>query len=464
MIGLIQESIRTRKVGMFGISFNSEWNHWISELSKPLHGRNRWRLQNVITGILFASGRHTVTSWWRAIAVGSRFRSYYYFLDCVGRKILPIASTLLMIVFKHLASNPSPVFMFALDDSSTKRFGPKVQGAGYHHNPTPGPAGAKFLYGHNWVVASWLQRHPCFGLISLPLLGLLYVRKKEISRLPASLGVTFRSKLELAADLIHWLGSHKALFSKPVWLIADGFYAKKAVFQAARQENIVVVSRIRTDSKLFEPPPKLNPSQKRGRGQPRKYGEKRLDLRKRAGQKRGWTKIEVLATDGRRMTKYYKSFLASWPVISGMIRVVLLREEDGTWRPLVCTDLEASEEMIIQASTDRWGIEQSFHDLKEVERIAEVQLRRYHSNIGGLNLNLWTHTLTELWAWRKSSSELVNRELSPWDDPNRRPSHADRRKSLKQWIMQQEYNRLDISTALHKRIHGYVEMLRIRVA
>src|SRR5262245_34794991 len=29
---------------------------------------------------------------------------------------------------------------FALDDTPTERYGPKVQGAGVHHNPTPGPA------------------------------------------------------------------------------------------------------------------------------------------------------------------------------------------------------------------------------------------------------------------------------------------------------------------------------------
>lgn len=186
MTGLIQESIRTSKVGMFGISFNSEWENWIPELTKPLHGRNRLRLHNVIIGTLFGSGRHTMRSWRRAIDLSSRFRNYF-FLDCVGRKILPIASTLWMIVFKHLASHPSPVFMFTINYQSTKRSGPKLQGAAYHHNPTPGPAGSKFLNSNNWVAASWLQRPPCFGLIRLPLPGLLYVRKREIFRKSTSL-------------------------------------------------------------------------------------------------------------------------------------------------------------------------------------------------------------------------------------------------------------------------------------
>ncbi len=38
--------------------------------------------------------------------------------------------------------------VFAIDDTPTNRYGPFIQGAGIHHNPTPGPAGEKFLYGH----------------------------------------------------------------------------------------------------------------------------------------------------------------------------------------------------------------------------------------------------------------------------------------------------------------------------
>jgi len=50
--------------------------------------------------------------------------------------------------------------LLAVDDSPTKRYGPKVQGAGIHHHPTPGPAGHKFLYGQIWVAISLLLRHP----------------------------------------------------------------------------------------------------------------------------------------------------------------------------------------------------------------------------------------------------------------------------------------------------------------
>jgi len=170
----------------------AEWRAWIVALSAPLHGRLAWRLTTVVAGILFASGRRTVSSWWRAARVGSGFRSYYYFLDSVGRKTKPIAAVLLRIVLDRIDAGDRLVF--ALDDTPTKRYGPKVQGAGVHHNPTPGPAGSKFLFGHSWVTLSRVAHHARCGVIGLPLLGMLYVRKKDVPSLPVGAGVTFRDQ------------------------------------------------------------------------------------------------------------------------------------------------------------------------------------------------------------------------------------------------------------------------------
>jgi hypothetical protein len=40
---------------------------------------------------------------------------------------------------------------------------------------------------------------------------------------------------------------------------------------------------------------------------------------------------------------------------------------------------------------------------------------------------LWTFTLTEAWAWGRQDEEMVDRSVSLWDSPTRRPSHADKR-------------------------------------
>jgi hypothetical protein len=311
-------------------------------------------------------------------------------------------------------------------------------------------------------VLARVVRHVSFGVIGLPLLGRLYVRGKDIPRLPAKLGVSFASKLSLAIQTIAWLRKALPPTSCPVWLAVDGFYAKREVLEEARRRKVVVVSRLRKDANLFDLPPALEPGQKRGRGRPRIYGRNRICLAKRAGQRRGWATIELKATCGTVVAKRIKSFLATWRPAGGVIRVVLVEEEDRSWRALFCTDAQANVEAIVQTALDRWGIEQNFKDLKETEGIAQVQLRRYHANVGALNLNLWVHTLIELWAWRRPAEVLSDRADRPWDDASRRPSHADRRKALQRELLEEEYRRLRMPKVLNEKIRPLLDrMLRL---
>ena len=153
-----------------------QWSEWSDLLASGLHARNRWRLPVLLTGMLFAGGRRTVTTWLRAAGVSDDYQDYYYFLECVGRNSKSIASQLAALVLRTL---PLPErLLLVIDDSPTKRYGPKVEGADVHHNPTPGPAGQPFLYGHVWVTISLALRHPEWGPLALPLRAMLYVRKQ----------------------------------------------------------------------------------------------------------------------------------------------------------------------------------------------------------------------------------------------------------------------------------------------
>jgi hypothetical protein len=117
----------------------AELAHWVNALSQPLHGRHAGRLLPLLAGLLFARGRRTVTSWLRAAAIGRGFQRYYYFLGSLGRKADFVASLLLRLAASRLPLGERVVL--GLDDSPTKRQGPCVEGAGVHHNPTPGRAG-----------------------------------------------------------------------------------------------------------------------------------------------------------------------------------------------------------------------------------------------------------------------------------------------------------------------------------
>jgi hypothetical protein len=440
----------------------AEFQGWIQQLAAPLHQRLAWRLALLALGLLFATGRRTVASWLRAAQLGKDFKAYYYFLSAVGRKCEWIAAQLLRLAWQQLGSE-RPYEVFALDDSPTKRYGPMVEGAGIHHNPTPGPAGQKFLYGHVWVTLAWVVHHPRWGVLGLPLRASLYVRQKDVTKLtPWYPQLQFQTKLELAAELLRWLVNGLKYTGKKLWLVMDGAYAKRGLIKEALSLGVTVVSRLRKDAALWSLPKPTRPGQPARRGRKPKYGTQRLSLAKRAAQAGGWQTGEF-ELYGKKQSKTYKTFLATYAVVGGPIRVVLVKERHE-WLALVCTDPEATAAQILEAYAERAAIEQDFHDLKEVHGAGQVQLRNLWANLGAFNLALWLHTLVELWAWEQPASRLrQRRQQSPWDNAERRPSHADRCNALRRQCVRERITRLrslrPLTGSIQKLLRGLVQMV-----
>jgi hypothetical protein len=432
-----------------------EWSEWSDWMAAGLHARNRWRLPVLMTGMLFAFGRRTVTMWLRAEGISTDFDDYYYFLSRVGRKSGLLATRLLVLLLRTL---PLPQRLLAvIDDSPTKRYGPKVEGADLHHNPTPGPADQKYLYGHIWVTISLAVRHPQWGALALPLRAMLYVRQQTIDQIPPHRHWRFQTKLELAAKLVEWIAPLVKQAGKSLWIVVDGFYTKRPFLKRSLAAGVVVVGRLRHDAALRDVPAALPRGKQRGRGRPRLYGKHKISLAKRAGQKRGWQEVECTLY-GQRVTKTVKTFRATYRPVGDVIRVVLVEEEHG-WFALFCTDPSASVVEILEAFADRATIEQNFRDVKEVWGAGQQQVRNIWTNVAVFNLNLWMHTLVELWAWDRRHEELCDRSDSPWDDAERRPSHANRRKALRNWIMQNELSTITTVWRLPRKIIQLAERL-----
>lgn len=417
--------------------FVAEMTLWINNLSGLLHRGNAWRLAPLLWGMLFARGRRTVASWLRVAELGDDYQGYYYFLGSLGRNVKSVAGALLRLAVDTIG--PGERLLFAIDDTPTKRYGKHVEGAGIHHNPTPGPAEQKYLYGHVWVTLAWVVRHASWGTIGLPLLAFLYVRRANLDSIAPWCKVKFQTKLEQAADLVEWAACYVNLLGKKLWIVVDGAYIKKPFLKRAKKAGVTVVGRLRKDAALWSVPVPVPPGQRK-RGAPRKYGKDRISLAKRAGHRQGWTR-ENFKLYGAEKLVCYKTFLATYKPAGGLLRVVIVRELDGSWRAYCCTDVNATVTEILEAVADRSAIEQNFHDLKEVHGTGQQQLRNYWANIAAYNLTLWLHTLIEVWAWHKPKEELVDRSASPWDDASRRPSHADRRNALRRRCLETEFQR-----------------------
>jgi hypothetical protein len=426
---------------------------WFSRLARPPDRRSAPRLALLFLGAVLARGRRTVTSWIRAAGLGDRFQSCYIAVAAAGKRADSIAARLALGVVKPLVKGAGRLTL-ALDDTPTRRYGPHVQGAGVHHNPAPGPAGSPYVYGHAFVVLGLLAAHEAWGTIALPLLAGLYVREKDLPGIDPKHRPPFRTKLELAVELLRWAKPWLGLLKKPIWVVADGAYAKADFLKPTQSLGMTVVSRLRKDAAL-RTVPEPRPAGKRGR--PRIYGPAAIDLAKRGGQRHGWS-ADTFDLYGEKVVKRYKTFLATWRPAGGAIRVVLVDEPTG-WRAYFCTDISASVADILGAVADRFSLEITFRECKQVVGAGQQQVRFLWANVGAFHVCLWTFTMTEAWAWGRKDEDLVDRSASPWDSPLRRPSHADKRRAWRRALLGEEIRAVLRPGATEEEIQATAERL-----
>ena len=404
--------------------------HWFSVLASALDPRSAPRLALLFLGAVLARGRRTVTSWIRAAGLSREFRPCDTTVSAAGRRADAIAARLAHGVVKPLVAGMTRL-VFALDETPTPRYGRYGQGAGVHPNPCPGPANRPFVYGHVWVVLGLLACHRAWGVVALPLLARLDVRRKNLGGISPQHRPPLRTKWELAVELIRWAVTWLGFLGRPVWVVVDGAYAKAPFLKPLIRLGVTVVSRLRKDAALRGVPGPRRPGQ---RGRPRTYGEHRIELAKRAGQRRGWT-TGTFDLYGKPTAKRDKTFVATWRPAGGVIRVVRVDEPTG-WVAYFCTDAAASVADILGCVADRFSLETTFRDCKQVVGAGQQPVRFIGASVGAFHVCLGAFTMTEAWAWGRDEDGLVgHRSASPWDDEPRRPSHADKRRAWRRELL-----------------------------
>jgi hypothetical protein len=408
-----------------------------SSMAALLHARSAFRLAIVMAGMMLADDRRVAAAWFAAAGVGDDWDRFYDCLIRIGQRAESLAFPLLIAVVRRFDPGPDGRILLAGDDSPTRRFGPQVEGAGVHHDPTPGPADGEWLYGHNWVCLAWLAQHSLWGVIALPLRSLLYVRALDCPPLAKKYGWKFRTKHQLLVELATWFVTTVRWFGLrcKIWLAVDGAYAAGPVLRPLGKLGVVVFSRLRKDAALFDLPV---PRQPGARGRPPVYGKNRINLVKRAAHRQGWESV-TYPCRGKDVTRQFKTFLATSHFAGGVIRVVIVKFEDGSWAPYFCTDPQVEVVDILATVAARWAIEEHFHDVKEVWGAGQQQVRNVWSNIGCWHLNQWMYTMVELCTWDAAQADVIDRSDRPWDNPARRPSHADRRRAISREMLTKQF-------------------------
>lgn len=170
----------------------------------------------------------------------------------------------------------------ALDDSIIAKIGRKIFGCGFFHDHAAKGNQSSYPWSQCIVMLGLLR--PIKGRWAcLPLSFRYYFMKKDVDKAVEDESncnarvrgkpVSFLSKMEQAAEMLMQLRNH---FNASVLVVADSWFGNNGLWSKLEGagETFHLLSRLRTNSVLYGLPENLKEGEKRGRGRPRKYGEK----------------------------------------------------------------------------------------------------------------------------------------------------------------------------------------------
>ncbi|MBI1325706.1 transposase [bacterium] len=226
----------------------------------------------------------------------------------------------------------------------------------------------------------------------------------------------YRTKLDHLADMLRTLcESHTR---RKCRLLADAAHGVGEMITRL-PSNCDLISRLRSDARLFRPVEAVPPNAIRKAGRPRFRGPE-MD------------KAAVFAKRKRRsaatLTLYGKAKKVEWVTVlaclyqapSRLLRVVIVQfpEEKGRKPALVTlysTDLDMSPAEIIEAYCRRWSIEETFQDAKGHLGLDEPQCRSRKAVKRMVPTILYLHAILWLWAGRERLGRKAEKRKAPWN-------------------------------------------------
>ena len=270
---------------------------------------------------------------------------------------------------------PNGPVVIGLDDTIERRWGRKIKARGIYRDPVRSSHGHLVkASGLRWLSLMLLPEIPWAGRIwALPFLTVVAPSER-----------CARENKQRHKKLTDW--GRQVLLQAARWLperriisVSDSGFAAIELLNAVRR-RICMITRLRLDARLFDPPPRRRPGTI---GRPRVIGKRQPTLAERlTNPKTRWRRFEVTGWYGRseRLVEIV-SGTAIWhhPGRLVPIRYVLVRDVHDELKPqaFLCTDLDADPLDILRWFVRRWSIEVTF---AEVRRHLGVETQRQWSD------------------------------------------------------------------------------------
>lgn len=350
---------------------------WLEPLAVAFEARTWRRALVLAAGALLAQGPRTVASALRASGLGaaSGFGSYHRVLSRRCWSGRAVARLLLAELLRAFLAPGEPVLV-ALDETLERRWGRKIAARGIYRDAV------RSSHGH-FVKASGLRWFSLMLLAPMPWAGRAWALPFFTALAPSERCARERGTRH--KKLTDW--ARQSLLQLARWLpgrrvvaVADRSYAALELLHAVRR-RVCVVTRLRLDARLFDPPPLRTP---RTIGRPRVVGARQPTLAQRLGRPdTAWRRLEVPGWyGGGGRTVEVASGTAVWhhtglPAVP--LRWVLVRDPAGLFRPqaLLCTDAGADPAEILGWFVRRWSVEVTF---AEARRHLGVETQRQWSD------------------------------------------------------------------------------------
>lgn len=309
--------------------------------------------------------------------------------------------------------------IIAIDDTLVKKTGKKFYGLGHYPDPTDKNPGAskRRVLGHSWVVMAllWEKSGRWFAF---PIGTLLFVPEAVCSKV-----FQFRTKIELAVMMIRRLRWP----ARRLVLVVDNLYAKsKLAWLKLEDKKIVLVSRLRSNAALYQPPPV---PKKRKRGQPRKRGKK--VSAKQLWARRSKRKKLKVKTYGKTKTieAVVGVMIPSRTLGNKPILVIIFPQRNGKKMIILfSTDISMDPVRLIELYAARFKIEELFREIKTVGGFGDYQQRSFKPIKRHATLCLVAYSLLRLLSVTIPNAKRI--EAEPWWSPAGPPSTTRLRRAV----------------------------------
>ena len=332
----------------------------------PVFSRPVWQHVKVLmTGAVLAPGKRTVTAILQSMgrSAAPDFQTYHRVLNRAvwsPRKASRLLLRLLVAVFI-----PRGVIVLGLDDTIERRRGEQITAKGIYRDPVRSShshfvkvSGLRWLACMVLTPLSWADR-----VWALPFLTVLCPSERFYEQRGRGHQTLTERVWQMIRLVVRWLPGRAV-----AWATDSSFAALELLDKVATLPRASVITRLRLDAALSDPPPPRRPSTK---GRPRLTGKRRATLEAvLADERTQWTTVIVdqWYGEGPREVEVATD-TAVWyhtgkPPVA--IRWILSRDPHERFKPqaLLSTNLDYTPEQILPWFVRRWTMEVTFEEAR----------------------------------------------------------------------------------------------------